>query len=493
MSDKKFDSYVMKELPEGWNFTAQRKIRETCVQMELSGSVRETENTKIKADDGLMTCRKTRERFLQSEVCDADNLGLFAEQMAVQYAEGESKLYCAIDGTSLNIPDSTGNKGMGNIGSNSIGAKGLIVQNSYLIGHNGIPCGILYQKYYVRPANVSESEIWANTLEKTIAILSRNHLSHKTIIVMDRGYDCPNILDFLRTKNVKIMIRGTQDRSVCNTNTNTPEEARKSARPVLDYMSGVPVMATLEVTVPKVLRDKETPAGTSNTYNAPLRNCTLALKTAPVKIFLRPKKYRDPKVAANVDESKREWLSSATVVLAEEVDTPSDCAPVRWLLWLNYEVNSPEKLKEVISDYHMRWRIEEFHKIWKSSGTNVEKTQARSAQMIERVARISAVVASNLARMQRILELNPEAPATTCFSVQEIRDFELIDERYYRGRLGKKHGLSTLAFVMALFAKAGGYEQGSKSKVGAKMLTRGYRNVMDVIAGMRIMRTIQKE
>ncbi len=69
----------------------------------------------------------------------------------------------------------------------------------------------------------------------------------------------------------------------------------------------------------------------------------------------------------------------------------------------------------------------------------------------------------------------------------------MIDERYYRGRLAKKHGLSTLAFVMALFAKAGGYEQGSKSKVGAKMLTRGYQNVMDVIAGMRIMRAIQNE
>ena len=486
MSDKKSSSYVMNCLPGRWTHTAQQKIRETCVQMELSGSVKETKNVEIKADEGLMTCRKTRERFLQSEVCDADNLGIFAKQLAVQNAEGCQRLFCPIDGSSLKISDSTGHKGLGPVGTKASGAKGYIVQNSYLVDQDGIPCGILYQKYFTRPADICESQIWAETLERTIRILSEERLAELALIIMDRGYDSPEILDWLRTKSVKIMIRATQNRKVCSPETESAKVARETSKPALDYLSEFPQMATMEVSVPVVLKDKDTPAGTSNVSTTERRTCLLGLKSAPIKIFLRPKRYRDLPKSAGIDEAKRERLSPATVVLAEEINPPDEFAPVRWMLWLNYEVNSPEELQGVINDYRMRWRIEEFHKIWKSSGTNVEKTQARSAEMIERLARIAAVVASNIARMQRFLEANPDTPATTCFTKKEVESFKSVDVYYYKGRLAKKHDPHSLAFVMALFAKVGGYENGSKTKVGAKMLTRGYQQVMNVIAGMRI-------
>lgn len=150
--------------------------------MELSGKVKETANTKIKAHNGLMTCRKTRQRFLQSEVCNADNLAHFAERIAVQNAEGCTKVYVPIDGSSLKIPDSTGNKGLGHVGPKSAGAKGFIVQNSYMVDQDGIPCGILYQKYFTRPADECESKIWADTLENTIRIIRKNNLAECALI-----------------------------------------------------------------------------------------------------------------------------------------------------------------------------------------------------------------------------------------------------------------------------------------------------------------------
>jgi len=483
MTNQNVPPYFVKHLPHNCKSVHRKKFREICVQMELSGSVKETANTKIKADGGLMTCRKTRHRFLVSLVCVQENLAYFAEQLAVQNTEGCTKVYVAIDGTSLNIKDSTGHKGLGSIGTEASGSKGFIVQNSYAVDQDGIPCGILYQKYFTRPAEKCESSIWADTLDATVKIVFRNKLSEYVLIIMDRGYDCPDILDRLGANTVKIMIRATQDRKVCPRETTTIKEARKIARPVLEYLSEIPEMATIEVSVPVVLKDKESLTGTSNVPTDERRTCTLSLKSVPVNIFLRPKKKQDLDNDSTI-ESKREWLAPATVLLAEEVNAPKEYEPVRWMLWLNYDVSTPDELKQVISDYRMRWRIEEFHKIWKSSGTKVEETQARSAEMIEKIARISAIVASNLARMQRYLEVNPDAPATTCFSQEEVKGLQIIDKTYYKGRLCKKYGGTKLVFVMALLAKIGGYENGSKSKVGVKMLTRGYHQVMNLIAGM---------
>ncbi|MBP5751758.1 MAG: transposase [Treponema sp.] len=321
----------MNRLPGGWKKVHQQKLRELCIQMELSGKVKETANTKIKAHNGLMTCRKTRQRFLQSEVCNADNLAHFAERIAVQNAEGCTKVYVPIDGSSLKIPDSTGNKGLGHVGPKSAGAKGFIVQNSYMVDQDGIPCGILYQKYFTRPADECESKIWADTLETTIRIIRKNNLAECALIEMDRGYDCPEIINWLRTKDVKLMIRATQNRKVCSPDVTSTKEARELSCPVLEYLSDIPEMATIDVSVPVVLRDKETPAGTSNVSTTERRTCTLSLKSAPVQIFLRPKKLRDLPRNATVDKSEREWLSPATIVLAEELNAPQEYAPVRWI------------------------------------------------------------------------------------------------------------------------------------------------------------------
>ena len=56
-------------------------------------------------------------------------------------------------------------------------------------------------------------------------------------------------------------------------------------------------------------------------------------------------RYRDLPKSAGIDETKRERLSPATVVLVEEFNPPEEFAPVRWMVWLNYDVKAPMNCK----------------------------------------------------------------------------------------------------------------------------------------------------
>lgn len=464
-----------KVLPSGWGYKEQRKIIQMVLSMQLSQSVKKTKCSEV-VEKSCGYCRKTIQRFMQSDDF-YDNVVFYAEQLTVQNAENAKHLYCAIDGTSLNITDKTGNKGLGPI--NDSHAKGIIVQNSVVFDENRVPCGVLKQSYWTRPSEQCESLNWKSIVEDSIETLVKRKLASRTTFLFDRGYDCPNIIDILSDHRVKIILRGVQTRSVCDESIETAKQARKVQKPVTEYLKDVQYIAIKEVRVP-------VPENHNKSFELKTRPCTLSLKQANVKVFLRPKKYKDNPKEALKDGKPKEWLRPVTVVYAEELNPPEGVTPVKWLLWLNYSINTPDELSKVLDDYSIRWRIEEFHKIWKSSGTNVEQTQAQSYEMIEKTARVAAIAAIQLARMHFQLEANPDAPATTCFDDVEIKAFQIIDKQFYRGRMAKKFGNTTLKFCHAMIARMGGYEIGSVNKPGIIVMSRGYLQAITMIQGIRL-------
>lgn len=53
----------------------------------------------------------------------------------------------------------------------------------------------------------------------------------------------------------------------------------------------------------------------------------------------------------------------------------------------------------LVRDYELRWRIEEFHKAWKS-GAGVERQRLQSAGNLERMRVITAFIAAYLLQLQ---------------------------------------------------------------------------------------------
>jgi hypothetical protein len=95
------------------------------------------------------------------------------------------------------------------------------------------------------------------------------------------------------------------------------------------------------------------------------------------------------------------------VVVALEVDPPTDVEPLEWILLTTEPVNTPERALEVLRCYRLRWRVEEFHKAWKS-GAGVERQRHQSAGNLQRAAVILAFVAVKLLQLRESVERDPE-------------------------------------------------------------------------------------
>jgi hypothetical protein len=86
-------------------------------------------------------------------------------------------------------------------------------------------------------------------------------------------------------------------------------------------------------------------------------------------------------------------------VLAQELNPPKGEDSLCWLLLTSEPVDDLMAAQKILHCYSLRWRIEDFHKAWKS-GAKVEKQRMQSADNLERVAVILAFIAVRLLQLR---------------------------------------------------------------------------------------------
>ncbi|MEQ1882673.1 MAG: IS4 family transposase, partial [Burkholderiales bacterium] len=89
-------------------------------------------------------------------------------------------------------------------------------------------------------------------------------------------------------------------------------------------------------------------------------------------------------------------------LLAREDNAPEGVEPLEWLLLSSEAVITRNDALDILWFYSRRWRIEDFHKAWKS-GTHVEALRSRSADNLERGVVILAFVAVRLLQLQELV------------------------------------------------------------------------------------------
>jgi hypothetical protein len=175
----------------------------------------------------------------------------------------------------------------------------------------------------------------------------------------------------------------------------------------------------------------------------------------------------------------RRWPMTVNVVCArEEKTTPKGEKPIEWLLLTNRPVTTGEHLDQIIFGYAQRWKIEEFHRTWKSGACSVEDTQLRSKDSVQKWATILAAVAVRIERIKFLSREEPTRPASDEFSPIELRAITLL-------RFGKKGpksspaaAIPTLAEVTLWVAQLGGYTgKSSGGPPGSIVLARGLQEV----------------
>jgi|WetSurMetagenome_2_1015567.scaffolds.fasta_scaffold139035_2 hypothetical protein len=460
-------------MPRVWTrMNAQRWAKEEFAGAELGDARRARRLLAIAAavvrcPSGLVTRsvrdaaeREASYRFVENDSIDPERIAAPVFDRTAQRCCDESSVIVAVDQSTLSFVDWQGRKGLGRTGHNeqAKGRAGFEVMSALAVAPEGATLGLLSQQWHLRPSartpnsrqdkrpvEQRESGLWARCMTQATQALRRRAPNCRPWFQLDRGADINHVLLAAQALDVDFTVRSSWNRRLeCEGHLH--EVVRKS--PVL----GV-VQVKLPVQPPIAGRPR-------------VRTAQLQLRASRVSLCIqRP-------------NGRQTGTLPITVVHVREM-TCNDHA-VEWFLLTNRTVVTAQQALQVLDAYRCRWRIEEFHRTWKSGVCDIENAKLRSAPALQRWATILAAVAARAERLKSTSRAQPDADASTELSRDEIDAAILLSEtkRFKPGQT------LTLEQAVDLIALVGGYT-GRKSSGGPPGVTVIGRGLHDVLVASR--------
>lgn len=396
-------------------------------------------------------------RFLESGRISVRSILASCAQAAIRRAAGAEWMFVAVDGSSLTFRDRCGRRGLGAIGTYRQASRGLKTMTSIGIGMDGTPLGLLDLQWWTRQATESqkgtrfkrqtsekETKWWLEAIRSVEAACQRAGSGTRPWFQLDREGDFHDLLCSMSTQTTgRITVRVAQNRRV----------ASGDVAYLWDEMHSQAAGGSYAVAV-------------SAAPQRQARQAHMVVRWAQVDLLLRKRPG-----GAFGRTPTRLWA-----VLAMETGTvPAGEKPVQWLLLTNAPIANFYAAAEVLFGYSLRWRVEEFHRTWKSE-CQVEQCQLHQAGRIQLWATILAAVAMRIERLKYLARNEPETPASVEFTRNEI-DAVIVLRRpagYHRGET------PSIAQVVRWVADLGGYIGPSNGPPGAKVISRGLQRVEPV-------------
>ena len=304
------------------------------------------------------------------------------------------------DTTSLNFRHAVAEE-LGYIGPPRQKKKGMQVHSVLLLkAESQETLGLIEQSRWLRQASAlasknqraaqayrdKESFKWQRSSEAMAARLG-DTLQH-TISVCDRESDIYEYMHYKVSAGQRFVLRTHYNRKL-----------DESGRKLFDTVRDVEGAGTYKARI-------EQKGGRA------ARTATMELAYAPVRVLAPDRKQRDfPTI-------------ELTVVTCREISKSSQ--PVEWILLTTERVSSAEDARRIVSYYEARWKIEEFHKAWKSGGTQIEKSRLQSVGNLERMAVILAFIAVRLLQLREVVQLDKKLISKDCSHILTELQWRLL-------------------------------------------------------------------
>ncbi|MBU2650813.1 MAG: IS4 family transposase [Bacteroidetes bacterium] len=305
-----------------------------------------------------------------------------------------------------------------------------------------LPQGISYCKLWSReperktrdheaskklPIEEKESYRWLEAIDKTRSLL--NQSSHFTFI-SDRESDIYQLWSKIPDEKTDLIIRARGDRLLFDQPLTMIESLDK------DDIAG-----SFRIELKGDTR-----------VNKSKRTALLHVKFKEVLI----KKAKGLSLNHDVSEN-------VSLMLVEAKEDPSTCkegqTPVHWLLLTTHDVRTFEQACNIIIWYCFRWQIEQFFRITKLQGINLEASQLETGVALKKLGLIGFAAALKILQLSLARDGTHNDHANKYFSTQEIQVLGLLDKKL-RGTTIKQqnpHSKCTLAWAAWVIARLGGY------------------------------------
>jgi hypothetical protein len=402
--------------------------------------------------------REAAFRMLRNPAVDHSELARSSHEATVARLTAGESFIVAVDQTGIAVTDEQSSKGFGRAGSNDKErVRGLQAMTALALRRDGTCLGLSGQSWWrrsdrkspdwkkdQRPLSHRESFLWHQVIDQTQQRLEEAGQTGVAWYQLDRGGDSHHVLTKAQNEGLCLTVRAAYDRALVD-----------DPRTMKQVVSSSKVLGGVH----HYLR----PAAAKRAGHRASRPRKLSVRAARVRIRL-------------TDYGPRRTVTAMTlwVVHVREKSPPRRGARLEWFLLTTRPVHSKECALEVARAYCLRWRVEEFHKTWKSGACNLETSQLRSPKTLKCWATLQAAVASRIERFKYVSRTSPDTSALEIASRTEIDAAILLTERC-KWKLGDS--LTAEQFVR-LVADLGGYTgKSSGGPPGSIVIRRGFEQV----------------
>jgi len=165
------------------------------------------------------------------------------------------------------------------------------------------------------------------------------------------------------------------------------------------------------------------------------------------------------------------------VVQAREINAPAEAEPINWILLTNLPASTFVQARRIITRYARRWLIEEYHKALKS-GACVESSQLETAERLQALLGVIAVVAVRLLNTKQLARTQPHRAVDS----QSLGPEALA---ILNARFGEpKEGWTYQSLLIAIARLGGFVGRRGDGLPGWITLWRGMQRLMTMVEGV---------
>jgi hypothetical protein len=165
------------------------------------------------------------------------------------------------------------------------------------------------------------------------------------------------------------------------------------------------------------------------------------------------------------------------VVEGREVDPPAGEEPIHWVLLTSLPVERFVEARRIVARYAKRWVIEEYHKALKT-GAQVEKSALETAERIQALLAVLAVVAVRLLNTKMLARSQPDQAV-------DRKSFGPEAVQILTARFGEPKGGWTHQSLLIAIARLGGFlARRGDGQPGWITIWRGWQRLMTMVEGV---------
>ncbi len=386
----------------------------------------------------------------------------------VDRSPADGFVFVPIDGSSVQVVDRDKRTDLGLVGTYTNNARGLQVVSALALTEEGVPLGLCAQRWWARatkrrprtrstyrPVQERESRYLVEAIQDVVRAYS--HSRCKPWVIVDRGGDATVALDELVQSEARFTVRASWNRRI---------KGGRSQRYLRENLAKQRVQLQYKLRVP---------AG----HKRAARTARIVVRSASVELDVAH------------DWRAKRANPTLNVVWVREICPPKGVKPLDWMLYTSAPIDTAEDILRVVRSYTMRWRIEDFHRTWKSGHCRVEETRLRSAAAVKTWATFLAAVAARIERLKHLARTEPDTPATVELSEIEIDALKLLKRQQKKKTEVVGDGTPTIAVAVRWIADLGGYT--GKSSGGPPGATTLGRGLEDIAVAVRLLKSLRED